>query len=100
VVYVSPEVVARQTDETTLVEGVPVLAVEILSPSTTQEVIDEKLDEYQRARVVLVWVIDPHDRTVTVYCPDTPPVLFNAEQELTAEPHLPGFRVAVARLFE
>jgi Uma2 family endonuclease len=100
VVYVSAEVVARQTDETTLVEGVPVLAVEILSPSTTQETLDEKLDEYQRARVPFVWVINPHDRTVTVYRPDARPQLFNEEQEMSAEPHLPGFRVAVARLFE
>jgi hypothetical protein len=28
------------------------------------------------------------------------PVLFDVRQELTAEPHLPGFRVPVRRLFE
>jgi Uma2 family endonuclease len=100
VVYVSAELMARQTDETSLVDGVPVLAVEILSPSTTQEQLHEKLGAYRRASVPLVWVIDPGDRTVRVYRHGAQPVLFNAEQELTAEPHLPGFRVAVARLFE
>src|SRR2546423_1455402 len=83
VVYVSAEVVARQTDDTTLIDGVPILAVEILSPSDTVEEIDEKVDSYLAAGVALVWVIDPHDRTVTVYRPDVRPQLFNEEQELT-----------------
>jgi Uma2 family endonuclease len=99
VVYVSAEVLARQTDDTTLIDGVPVLAVEILSPSDTQEEIDEKIDSYLAAGVALVWVIDPHDRTVTVYRPDARPKLFNEDQELTGDPHLPGFRTPVARLF-
>jgi Uma2 family endonuclease len=76
-----------------------VLAVEILSPTDTQEEIHEKIDEYLAAGVALVWVIDPADRTVRVYRPDARPQLFNDEQELTGEPHLPGFRAPVARLF-
>jgi Uma2 family endonuclease len=50
--------------------------------------------------VALVWIIDPVLRTVTVCRPDAEPALFNVNQELTAEPHLPGFRVAVAEIFE
>src|SRR5262245_12034737 len=37
VVYVSAEVMARQTGTTTLIDGVPTLVVEILSPSDTVE---------------------------------------------------------------
>jgi Uma2 family endonuclease len=55
VVYVSAEVVVRQTDDTTLIDGVPTLAVEILSPSDTVEEITKKLELYRRARVPLVW---------------------------------------------
>jgi Uma2 family endonuclease len=69
VVYVSPELAAMQSGETTLVEGVPVLVVEILSPNDTQEQIDEKVDGYLQAGVRLVWVIDPHDRTVLIDLP-------------------------------
>jgi Uma2 family endonuclease len=100
VVYVSAEVYVRQTDETTLIDGVPVLAVEILSPNDTVDEINEKIDGYLTAGVPLVWVIDPHRRTVTVYRPGAEPELVNVRQELAAEPHLPGFRVPVARLFE
>jgi Uma2 family endonuclease len=100
VVYVSAEVYARQTDETTVIDGVPVVVVEILSPNDTVEEINEKIDDYRSAGAPLVWVIDPHDRTVTVYRQGAEPELVNARQELTAEPHLPGFRVPAARLFE
>jgi Uma2 family endonuclease len=99
VVYVSAETLAQQTDESTLIEGLPVLVVEILSPSDTQEIIDQKMDTYRGAGVPLIWVIDPHDQTVTVYRPDAAPELVNVNQDLTAEPHLPGFRVSVATLF-
>jgi Uma2 family endonuclease len=98
VAYVPPEV-AAVAPEAALFEGPPVLAVEILSPSDTQERIDEKVGVYLDTGVALVWLVNPRFRTVTVYRPDAPPVLFNDEQELTAEPHLPGFRAPVARLF-
>jgi Uma2 family endonuclease len=99
VVYVSAEVMARQADDTTLLDGVPVLAVEILSPNDTMEDINEKIDDYLAAGVPLVWVIDPHHRTVEIYRPGAEPEMVNVRQELSGEPHLPGFRVPVAQLF-
>jgi Uma2 family endonuclease len=99
VVYISPELAAQDPLDTTLIDGVPVLAVEILSPNDTQEQIHEKLNDYLASGVALVWVIDPYDRTVRIYRPDAPPELVNDQQELTAEPHLSGFRVAVRELF-
>jgi Uma2 family endonuclease len=99
VVYVSAEVVARESDETTLIDGVPTLVVEILSPNTTVEEIEEKVEEYLAAKVPLIWIVNPRRRTVEVVRPDAPPQLFNETQELSAEPHLPGFRVPVTRIF-
>jgi Uma2 family endonuclease len=78
---------------------VPVLVVEILSPNDTQVQIDEKIDGYLKAGVALVWVIDPHDRTVLIYRPGEEPELVNVRQELSGEPPLTGFRVPVAQLF-
>ena len=99
VIYVSAEVAMRESDDTTLIDGIPILAVEILSPSTTIEEIDEKTDEYRAVGIPLVWVVDPHDKTVTVYRPGSPAETFNVNHELSGEPHLPGFRVPVARIF-
>jgi Uma2 family endonuclease len=47
----------------------------------------------------VVWVVDPHDRTVLVYRPQAEPELFNVRQELSGDPELPGFRVAVSEIF-
>ena len=43
----------RQSGTTTMIDGVPSLAVEVLSPSDTQEDIEEKVDEYLDASVPL-----------------------------------------------
>jgi Uma2 family endonuclease len=99
VVYISAALAAQEPEDTTMIEGVPVLAVEILSPSDTEEEINEKVDLYLQCGVALVWLVDPHFRTVHVHRPDAEPELFNVHKELTAEPHLPGFRVVVAQIF-
>lgn len=99
-VYVSADMAVQESAETTLIDGVPILAVEILSPQTKVEKILEKVKTFLKAGVALVWLVDPYFHTVTVHRPDAPPKMYNTEDELTAEPHLPGFRVRVAELFE
>src|SRR4029077_6841159 len=56
VVYVSSEVTVQQTEESTLIDGVPTLAVEILSPNDTLEDVHEKIDALLAAGVALVWI--------------------------------------------
>jgi Uma2 family endonuclease len=98
--YISAELAAATPEDVWLIDGAPTLAVEVLSPSNTQEEVTDKVREYLQAGVALLWVIDPILRTVQVYRPDAKPTLFNDSQELSAEPHLPGFRIPVAKLFE
>lgn len=99
VAYAAPGLVAATPEAATFFDGPPLLAVEILSPSDQQEQIDDKIALYLETGVLLVWILNPRYRTVTVDRPAAEPVLFSAGQELTAEPHLPGFRVPVASLF-
>ncbi len=98
--FVSPEVMLKQSEEFTIVFGVPTLIVEVLSPSTRIDDLEEKIDTYLDVGVPLVWVIDPHDKTVTIYRPGEEPTFANVRQELTGGDVLPGFAVPVARLFE
>ena len=100
VMVVSAEVLAAQTGESLIVEGVPTLCVVIISPSDELGHLDEKTDAYLAAGVPLVWLLDLHDKSVTVYSPGAEPVLFNRLMQISGEPHLPGFRVPVANLFE
>src|SRR5262245_46953198 len=46
ITFVGADVMVRQTEDTTLIEGIPILVVEILSPSDTIEDINEKIDAY------------------------------------------------------
>src|SRR5439155_16010442 len=96
VAYVSPELRNKTPKGRKVIEGVPILAVEILSPSDTHSDVTEKVQEYLDVGVASVWVVDPDFETVLVYRADAEPISFNRQQELTAEPHLPGFRVRVA----
>lgn len=99
VAYFSAEVMSRQTDETTLVEGPPQLAVEVLSPSDKTEEIRDKVLEYLAAGVALVWIVDPYFQTVTVHRPAAPPDMFNTEETLSGGTTLPGLEIPVADLF-
>jgi Uma2 family endonuclease len=99
VAYVSHEVVAQRTGTTTLIDGIPLLAAEVLSPSDALEEIVDKIDTYLNAGVPLVWIINPYHRTITIHQPGQPPVMVNDTGELSGEPHLPGLRIPVANLF-
>ena len=99
VAYISAAVAADDGGDSTIIEGVPVLAIEILSPHDQVEEIEEKVDTYLDVGVQAVWVVNPYRKTVLVARPGQEPVLFNIDQELIAEPYLPGFRVRVASIF-
>ena len=99
VAFVNADVLAATPANSTIVHGVPVLAVEILSPSDTYEYVNDKLARLLGAGTPLVWIADTFNRTVTAYRPGAEPRLYTASQDLEAEPILPGFRAAVATLF-
>ena len=82
------------------IDGAPVFAAEVLSPYDKQREIDEMIEEYLECGVKLLWIVDPADESVTVYRPGKRPELFNADQQLSGDPELPGFRCAVAEIFE
>jgi Uma2 family endonuclease len=99
VAYISSETAKANVNDEGFVDGVPVLAIEILSPSDKHEEIKEKIETYLRYGTRLVWIVDPAFQTITVYRDDAPPQLHNNTQHIDAEPHLPGFKVAVSEIF-
>ena len=99
VAYVTTEQMAATSPNASVIEGSPVLAVEIISPSDTYGDVTSKIEAYLQAGVSLVWRVEPTFRLLTVFRPDAPPESFSIGDELTAEPHLPGFRVAVSEIF-
>lgn len=82
-----------------ILDGPPIVAIEITSLSDRQEDVDGKVEEYLRSKVPLVWIVNPTLKTIAVYRPDAEPQLFTLSSEMTAEPHLPGLRFKVADVF-
>ncbi len=78
----------------------PDLAVEVTSPNDGAEDLEEKLDEYLRAGVRLVWVVYVQTRNVWAYRPDGTAKRYRSGDLLPGEDVLPGFAVPVAELFE
>jgi Uma2 family endonuclease len=79
--------------------GAPDLAVEVLSPSDSASEIMEKIDEWLTAGTRLVWVVDPAKKSVGVYAPDHQPRILKSNDQLDGDEVLPGFSLAVAKIF-
>jgi Uma2 family endonuclease len=97
--YVGPEVPAARRGRTTLFDGPPRLAVEILSPSNTIADITDKVATYLACGVPVVWLVNPYSRMVEVHRPGASPRGLYDDATLTGDPELPGFRAAVADFF-
>ena len=76
----------------------PDLVVEVVSPNEKVVELNGKVEDFIRAGVPLIWVVNPDSRTVTVHTGRQSNTLTEAD-ELTGDPVLPGFRVKVADLF-
>lgn len=80
-------------------DAVADLCIEVLSPRPNRKKILEKIREYLWAGVRLVWVVDPEERTVTVYRSPEEGRLLHEGATLSGEEVLPGFSVPVTEFF-
>lgn len=80
-------------------KGSPDLAVEILSPSDTIEILHDKMVEYFENDTKLVWVINPEEQIVLVYHSPRPDKLLRSSDILHGEDICTGFTFPVSELF-
>lgn len=99
VTYVSLEKLRGGVSPDTFGELIPDLAVEVLSPSDSLKELGRKIGEFLENGVPLVWLVDPAKQTVTVYRSLTDTQQLTIDDEIAAEPALPGFRVPIRRFF-
>jgi Uma2 family endonuclease len=79
--------------------GPPDLAVEVLSPTDTVELTEEKVDDYLQAGTAEVWIVNPRRKTLTIHRQGVNPVILREHQELISSDLLPGFRLLVGDVF-
>jgi Uma2 family endonuclease len=79
--------------------GSPDLVVEVVSPDDTRREVAEKVNTWLAHGAKSVWVADPKPMTTTVHRTGQEPVVFRSDQTLTDESVLPGFSLAMSRVF-
>jgi Uma2 family endonuclease len=97
--FVVAERAAAQTSEAGFFEGAPDLAVEVISPSETIEMVEAKLIDYLEAGTKLVWLVYPRTQTVIAYRSLTDVQIFTMADTLDGGELLPGFTVPVPEIF-
>lgn len=80
--------------------AIPEILIEVISPGDRFTELQVKIDEYFEAGVKLVWVLVSKPMSVLVYRADGTISQLRQGDVLTGETILPGFRVAVADLFD
>jgi Uma2 family endonuclease len=79
--------------------GPPDLAVEVSSPGDTLADLDDKVKGWLDAGAMMVWVVNPRWRSVTVYRSATDIKTLTENAELSGEDVVPNFRCQVAEIF-
>jgi Uma2 family endonuclease len=77
---------------------VPDLVVEVVSRRDTVYKLEEKLADYQKVRVPLIWVINPNSRTVKVHRADGSVSNLTENDDLSGEDVIPGFRCPIREI--
>ena len=86
------------TDDDALLNMVPEMVVEVVSPNNTAVDMFDKVEEYLAVGIQLVWLALPNSRTVIAFRPDRTDA-FRPGDIITAEPVLPGLSCPVTDLF-
>ncbi len=76
----------------------PDLVVEVLSPNDLVYKLEEKLSDYRKVGVPLIWVINPESRTVMVYRRDGSINRLQDDDELSGEDVMPGLRCPIREI--
>jgi Uma2 family endonuclease len=99
VMFVSYERLPKGPVPDGLLDVIPELAVEVVSPTNLWTGLFGKVGEYLAAGVKVVVILDPKSETASVYRPGVVQEVLRAPDALTVPEVLPGFSVPVAKLF-
>ena len=90
---------ARESAEGFL-ETIPELVIEVRSKNDTAAEVDEKVADFLKAGVAIVWVVEPATETVVEYRSGQPIKTLGKADELLCEDVIPGFRLSLIELFK
>ncbi len=77
----------------------PDLAIEIISSTDLHDDVYRRLNDYLRAEIKQVWLVNPFDQSILVYRSRTDITAFVDDAGLTCEDLLPGFCCRLSDIF-
>jgi Uma2 family endonuclease len=80
--------------------GPPDLAVEVLSPNDRSSEVQAKIRDWLNAGCSAVWLVDPQNKSITVYKKDADVAVLKSSDTLSDAQLLPGFSITVGKIFE
>ncbi len=97
--FVSASKLAGEFDRKRFLEQAPDLAVEIISPSDTASDVQEKVDDYLKSGVKLIWLGYPSRQEVVEYRSRQEVRILSLNDQLDGWQVLPGFSHSIKELF-
>jgi Uma2 family endonuclease len=80
-------------------QGVPDIAVEVVSPDDTKREVAEKTNMWLAHGTISCWVADPATMTITIHRTGKKPQRLTTKDRLENDPALPGFVLEISRVF-
>jgi Uma2 family endonuclease len=80
-------------------KGSPDLVAEVLSPNDKPHEIERKMSEYFASDTKLAWLVDPSERSVTIYHDPRPGPILRGSDVIDGEAVIPGFKLSLDELF-
>jgi Uma2 family endonuclease len=99
VAFVRADRLPEESERWHIAPFAPDLVVEVVSPNDSFEDVTEEIEQYQRAGVPLIWLVQPRRRAVEVFVLGQPPRLLLEGDLLDGGDVVPGFTLPVAEIF-
>jgi Uma2 family endonuclease len=96
--YISYERVPADWDELGPCPGIPQLVVEIISPGQTFSGMTSKATDYLLAGIKSVWVVEPQNRSVTIFHAGELPQIIT-DDGIISDLLLPGLAISLSDIF-
>lgn len=77
----------------------PDIAIEVISPNDIYDKIFDKLNEYFKAEVRQVWLVEPRFERIIIYKSPEESTTLKKDDELTCEEILPDFKLPLTEIF-
>lgn len=81
-------------------ETIPELVVEVVSKNDTTAEVNDKVKDYLKAGVQVVWVADPAKKTIAVHRRGSKTRILGENDKLSIQDVIPGFKIAVKDAFQ